>query len=133
MALNPQNLKPIKPGEVRNPYGRPRKLAKAIKSIPKDAQERIYAILYTALSFKNVKEATDYIREQESTDLKYGFILQIAIKALAGKNGFQALMEILDRLFGKPRISAEVAHSGGIALNITTDQETKDLIEGGIG
>ena len=42
-------------------------------------------------------------------------------------------MDILDRLFGKPRISAEVSHSGGIALNISTDNETKANIEGGIG
>ena len=37
-----------------------------------------------------------------------------------------------DRLYGKPRISAEVAHTGGISLNITTDPETKELIEGGL-
>ena len=43
------------------------------------------------------------------------------------------MMDILDRLYGKPRISAEVAHTGGISLNITTDQETKDIIEEGLG
>lgn len=130
---NPQNLKPCKPGETHNPNGRPPKLARAIKSIPRDAQERIYATLFTALTFKNVKDATDYIREQEATEFKYGFILQIAVKALAGKNGFQALMDILDRLFGKPRISAEVAHSGGYVLHIDTDNETRDNIQGGLG
>ena len=133
MAANIQNLKPCKPGETHNPNGRPRKLSKALKEIPPDAQQKIYSILYTALTFRNVKEATGYIKEQESTDFKYGFVLQLAIKALAGKNGWLALQDILDRLFGKPRISAEVQHSGGITLNITTDQETKELIEGGLG
>ena len=45
---------------------------------------------------------------------------------------FGAMMDIMDRLYGKPRISAEVAHTGGISLNITTDPETKELIEGGL-
>lgn len=133
MTANIQNLKPCKPGETHNPNGRPRKLSKVLKEIPPDAQRKIYSILYTALTFKNVKEATAYIKEQESTDFKYGFVLQLAIKALAGKNGWLALQDILDRLFGKPRISAEVQHSGGITLNIQTDQETKELIEGGLG
>ena len=127
------NLIPYKPGQTGNPNGRPPKLAKALKSIPKDAQERIYGVLFTALTFKNVKEAMEYIREQESTEIKYGFVLQIAIKALAGKNGFLALMDIMDRLFGKPRIQAEVSHSGGYVLRIDTDSETKANIEGGLG
>lgn len=130
---NEQNLKPCKPGETHNPNGRPPKLSRLIKTMPKDAQEKIYSILYTALTFKNVQEATAYIRSQESTDFKYGFVLQIAVKALAGKNGWSAFNDILDRLFGKPKISADVSHSGGISLNITTDAETKEMIEGGLG
>lgn len=127
------NLKPCKPGETHNPNGRPPRLSRVIKQMPPDAQEKIYTILFTALTFKNVQEATAYIRSQDTTDFKYGFVLQLAVKALAGKNGWSAFNDILDRLFGKPRISAEVAHTGGITLNIQTDQETKDLIEGGLG
>lgn len=127
------NLIPYKPGETGNPNGRPRKLSKAIKSIPPDAQEKIYAILFTAMTFKNVREATAYIQSQDSTDFKYGFILQIAVKTLAGKNGWLALNDILDRLFGKPRQSAEIMHSGSIGVNIITDEETKANIEGGLG
>lgn len=130
---NEQNLKPCKPGETHNPNGRPPRLSRVIKQMPRDAQEKIYTILFTALTFKNVQEATAYIRSQDTTDFKYGFVLQLAVKALAGKNGWSAFNDILDRLFGKPRISAEVAHTGGITLNIQTDQETKDLIEGGLG
>lgn len=130
---NEQNLKPCKPGETHNPNGRPPRLSRVIKQMPRDAQEKIYTILFTALTFKNVQEATAYIRSQDTTDFKYGFVLQLAVKALAGKNGWSAFNDILDRLFGKPRISAEVAHTGGITLNIQTDQETKELIEGGLG
>ena len=46
MAANIQNLKPCKPGETHNPNGRPRKLSKALKKIPPDAQQKIYAILF---------------------------------------------------------------------------------------
>ena len=128
-----KNLIPYKPGKTGNPNGRPRTLSKAIKAIPKDAQQKIYSILYTALTFNNVQEATEYIRQQDCTDFRYGFILQIAIRELTGKKGWQALQDILDRLFGKPKISADVSHSGGISLNITTDAETKEMIEGGLG
>lgn len=132
---NEQNIEPFKfkKGQSGNPKGRPRTLAKVLKEIPPDARERIYAILLTALTFRNVREASAYIQAQDSTDFKYGFVLQIAIKSLAGKNGWQALQDILDRLFGKPRISAEVAHTGGITLQIVTDEETKGLIEEGLG
>jgi hypothetical protein len=41
-------------------------------------------------------------------------------------------MDIMDRIFGRPRQAAEIIHSGGIALTINTDQETKELIEGGL-
>lgn len=130
---NEQNLKPCRPGETHNPNGRPPKLARVIKTIPPDAQEKVYAILFSALQFKNVNEATAFIQSKDTTDFKYGFVLQIAVKALASKNGWQALQDILDRLFGKPRLSAEIAHKGGINLVINTDQETKELIEGGLG
>ena len=65
---------------------------------------------------------------------KYGIVLQVAIKQLNKEGwGFNAMMDIMDRLYGKPRISAEVQHSGGITLNIQTDEDTKDMIEGGLG
>ena len=128
------NLRPCKPGETHNPNGRPKKLVNAIKGVPKDMQEKIYAVLAFALTLPDEKAAKKYLESQEGELGKYGFVLQICIKQLTKEGwGFNALMDILDRLYGKPRISAEVAHTGGISLNITTDQETKELIEGGIG
>lgn len=125
---NAQNLKPCKPGETHNPNGRPSKLSKVIKQMPKDAQEKIYTILYTALTFNNVQEATAYIRAQDTTDFRYGFILQLAVKALAGKNGWSVFTDILDRLFGKPRISAEIEAKGEMPILIVrTDDEKKKL------
>lgn len=128
------NLKPCKPGETHNPNGRPRKIVLAVKKLPKDIQEKVYGVLAFALTLPDETAAKQYLTRQEGELGEYGFVLQIAIKQLTRESmGFQALMDILDRLYGKPRISAEVAHSGGIALNITTDEETKELIEGGLG
>ena len=127
------NLKPCKPGETHNPNGRPKKLANAIKGLPKDMQEQIYGVLAFALTLPDEKTAKKYLEQQQGELGKYGFVLQIAIKQLTKDGwGFAAMMDIMDRLYGKPRISAEVSHTGGIALTINTDQETKELIEGGL-
>lgn len=109
-------------------------MVNAIKDLPKDMQEKVYGVLAFALTLPDETSAKAYLDQQAGELGQYGFVLQIAIKQLTKDGwGFGALMDIMDRLYGKPRISAEVAHSGGIALNIITDQETKDLIEGGIG
>lgn len=109
-------------------------MVNAIKDLPKDMQEKVYGVLAFALTLPDETSAKAYLYQQAGELGQYGFVLQIAIKQLTKDGwGFGALMDIMDRLYGKPRISAEVAHSGGIALNIITDQETKDLIEGGIG
>lgn len=128
------NLIPAKKGEVRNPRGKPKKLSTAIKGLPPDMQEKVYATLAFALTLPDMRSAKEYL-DKESGELgQYGFVLQIALKQLCKEGwGFSAMMDILDRLYGKPRISAEVQHSGGITLNISTDEETKDMIEGGLG
>lgn len=132
--LHPENLKPCKPGETHNPHGRPKKLVNAIKSLPKDMQEKIYGVLAFALTLPDERSAKAYLLQQSGELGKYGFVLQIAIRQLCKEGwGFNAMMDILDRLYGKPRISAEVAHTGGITLNIQTDQETKEMIEEGLG
>ena len=132
--LHPENLKPCKPGETHNPHGRPKKLVNAIKSLPHDMQDKVYGVLGFALTLPDERTAKAYLEQQSGELGKYGFVLQIAIRQLCKDGwGWGAMMDILDRLYGKPRISAEVAHTGGITLNIQTDQETKELIEGGLG
>ena len=132
--LHPENLKPCKPGETHNPNGRPPKLRNAIKKLPRDMQEKVMGVLAFALTLPDTNSAKKYLECQSGELGEFGFVLQIAIKQLTRDiYGFYALNDILDRLYGKPRISAEVAHTGGITLNIQTDQETKDLIEGGLG
>ena len=132
--LHPENLKPCKPGETHNPNGRPKKLVTAIKSLPADMQEQVYGVLAFALTLPDMESAKKYLECKQGQLGKYGIVLQVAIKQLNKDGwGFNAMMDIMDRLYGKPRISAEVQHSGGITLNIQTDEETKDAIIGGLG
>lgn len=127
------NLKPCKPGETHNPNGRPPKLKNAIKKLPRDMQEKVMGVLAFALTLPDTNSAKKYLECQSGELGEFGFVLQIAIKQLTKDGwGFAAMMDIMDRLYGKPRISAEVSHTGGIALTINTDQETKELIEGGL-
>lgn len=129
---NPQNLKPCKKGETHNPNGRPKRLVNVIKGLPKDMQTKVYGVLAFALTLPSEKEAKKYLTDKEDELGEYGFVLQIAIKQLLKDGwGFGAMMDIMDRLFGKPRISAEVSHSG-VSLHITTDEDTKEMIEGGL-
>lgn len=99
-----KNLKPCKPGETHNPNGRPKKLVNVIKKIPKDMQEKVYDVLAFALTLPDEASAKTYLESQQGELGQYGFVLQIAIKQLLKEGwGWNALMDILDRLYGKPR------------------------------
>ena len=99
-----KNLKPCKPGETHNPNGRPKKLVNVIKKIPKDMQEKVYDVFAFALTLPDETSAKKYLESQQGELGQYGFVLQIAIKQLLKDGwGWNALMDILDRLYGKPR------------------------------
>lgn len=99
-----KNLKPCKPGETHNPNGRPKKMVNAIKKLPKDMQEKVYGVLAFALTLPDEASAKTYLKSQQGELGQYGFVLQIAIKQLLKEGwGWNALMDILDRLYGKPR------------------------------
>lgn len=128
---NPQNLKPCKKGETHNPNGRPKKLVNAIKELPNNMMEDIYGILSFALTLKSEAEAKAYLEEQSGKLGQYGFLMQIAIRQLSNKNyGWGAAMDILDRLYGKPRMSAEVRHTGDNMTIVVQSKEEAEMIEG---
>lgn len=91
-------------GKDRQPTkrGGPVKLSSQIAAIPADAQKRMYAILYKATTFNSREEAISFLKDEKDKG-EYGFILELAINALGGRNGWQVLMDIMDRLFGKPK------------------------------
>lgn len=105
--MNEKNIKPheYQKGQSGNPNGRPPKLCNIIKKIPNDAQERVYATLYEAMTCSSKDESRKTI---EASDWgEFGFIKAIAIKGLMGKNGWQVLSDIMDRLFGKAKQTME--------------------------
>lgn len=111
--------------------GRPKKLVNAIKDLPDNMMEDIYGILSFALTLKSEAEAKAYLEEQSGKLGQYGFLMQIAIRQLSNKNyGWGAAMDILDRLYGKPRMSAEVRHTGDNMTIVVQSKEEAEMIEG---
>ena len=88
--------------------GRPPYICNALKSIPADAREKVHDALWTAISQPDIKAASEYLQKTAEELPECGFVLQLAVKTLAGKQGWFALMDICDRLFGKPRQIAEI-------------------------
>ena len=128
MANNPnveKNLTPFPKGVSGNPAGRPRSLGKLIKELPVEAQTEILGVLHYAISLNDENEARTYLERQsgEYGELgQYGFILQLAIKSLLGNNGWATLNDILDRLFGRPRVATELtAKTGGITVVVSEE------------
>lgn len=95
-------------GTSGNPYGRGPLLCNALKKIPEDAREKVHEALWTAISQTDVKSASAYLQKTAEELPECGFVLQLAVKTLAGQKGWFALMDICDRLFGKPRQIAEI-------------------------
>lgn len=81
--------------------GRKKKLCNVIEEIPANAQMLVYGRLWQALKCNSKKEAMELLKEEAEGLGEYGFVLQVAIETLSSKNGWGALMDIFDRLFGK--------------------------------
>ena len=125
-----ENLRPCKPGETHNPNGRPKKLVNVLKKIPKDMQEKVYDVLAFALTLPDETSAKKYLESQQGELGQYGFVLQIAIKQLLKDGwGWSALMDIMDRLYGKPKMSADITATGDGLTIVVNNQEEKDKLE----
>lgn len=100
MPYNPKSLANL------SHRGRRKKFDTALRNIPTDAQAKVYSALYSAMMHDNYNDAKKYL---ESVNVEgYGFIIQIALKELGGKNGWRALNDIFDRLFGRCATASEI-------------------------
>ena len=125
-----ENLRPCKPGETHNPNGRPKKLVNVIKKVPKDMQEKVYDVLAFALTLPDETSAKKYLESRQGELGQYGFVLQIAIKQLLKEGwGWSALMDIMDRLYGKPKMSADITATGDGLTIVVKNQEEKDKLD----
>lgn len=115
-------------GESGNPSGRPPRLINKIEKLPKEAKEMVYARLWDAIRTDNIAGLRQYM-DEEGADGECGMILQMAARQLRSKHGWKALNDILDRLFGKPKQTTEIANEGGRAFEIKTVKVPEDLKE----
>jgi len=79
-----------------------------IKGIPADAQQKVYAALYHALTLPDQATAMDYLSRRAKQLPEFGYLIQIYAKGMMGKNGILYVGDILDRLFGKPKQVADI-------------------------
>lgn len=107
--------KTFQEGEVHNPAGRPPMLHNVLAKLPHDAKEKVYDALWTAIAQPDIKSASAYLLKAAEEMPECGIVLQVAAKTLAGDRGWFALMDICDRLFGKPRQITEVEGNFNIA------------------
>lgn len=109
--------------------GRPKKLVNAIKDLPPNMMEDVYGILGYALTLKSEEEAKEYLTRKGEELGKYGFLMQIAIRQMSNRSmGWGAVNDILDRLYGKPRQSAEVRHTGeGMTIVVQSKEEAERI------
>lgn len=95
-------------GQSGNPAGRPPLLCNVLKNLPADAREQVMSALWTAISQNDVRSAKRFLEMKTDELPECGFALQVAVKELMSNKGWFALMDICDRLWGKPRQTTEI-------------------------
>lgn len=124
-----KNLTPIKKGEIRNPKGRPTRFMTIAKELPPDCEMRVYAKLGEVLTLRNEAEVRKYLMKSAEEMGEYGIVMQLACKELLREgSGFSCLMQICDRLFGKPKIKADIKTEGtGYTIIVNNPSEQKQI------
>ena len=92
-----------------------------MKKLPKDAQAKAMDVIWTALSMSNGTQAISYLKDKEAELPECGFMFQVVIRGLMGKDGAWVLGSILDRLFGRPRQQAEIKHTGSAGVKVVVE------------
>lgn len=132
-TMNERSLKNLelgrwKKGQSGNPNGKPKLFKNIIEGLPVEAKAEIYKILHYVISLPSEAEVKR-LSDNTSELGEYGLVIQIACKELLSKsNGWRVLNDILNRLFGMPRQSAELMHKGTELKIIVKDEETADRI-----
>ena len=128
------NLVMFKPGQSGNPAGPRPSFRTFFKKLPKDAQAKAAEALWAALAMPNYEEAAKFLKEKEAELPECGFMFQVAVRGLMGKDGAWVLGSLLDRLFGKPKQAAEVKHTGSSGVQVVVqDPATAEAVQALVG
>lgn len=124
------NLVPFPKGTSGNPKGRGPSWRSLFKKLPRDVQTKVAEVLWTALSMSSTEEASKYMAAKAEELPECGFMLQVLLRGLNGKDGAWVLGSILDRLLGRPRQQAEIKHTGSAGVQVVVnDSQTADAVK----
>ena len=84
--------------------GRKKKLATVLKNLGREVspevEARIYEVMLEAICCKSDADAQERLKKAEEEQPEFGWIYQRVILAVK-KEGLSAILEVLDRIFGK--------------------------------
>ncbi|CAB5223416.1 hypothetical protein UFOVP384_46 [uncultured Caudovirales phage] len=119
---NNENLKPIKPGEVRNPNGRPRKYVSELRAQGYKLNEVNDAI--QVLMSMTIDELKEVYTNPKATVLEK--TIASAIRKSIEKGSLYSIETLLTRVYGKPKEQVDLNASGGMDIRVIYSDGSND-------
>ena len=89
------------------------------REVSPEIETRIYEVMLEALCCNSSVDATIRLRKAEKDQPEFGWIYQETIKAIQ-KNGLEAILSILERIFGK-KANIKLTGSMGVEMKPLID------------
>jgi hypothetical protein len=122
---NNQNLKPIQPGETRNPNGRPRKYVSELRAQGYKLGEVNDAI--QVLMSMTIDELKEVYTNPKATVLEK--TIASAIRKSIEKGSLYSIETLLTRVYGKPKEQLDLNASGGMEIKVVYSDGSNDRTE----
>ena len=122
---NNQNLKPIQPGETRNPNGRPRKYVSELRAQGYKLGEVNDAI--QVLMSMTIDELKEVYTNPKATVLEK--TIASAIRKSIEKGSLYSIETLLTRVYGKPKEQVDLNASGGMEIKVVYSDGSNDRTE----
>lgn len=119
----PENLIPhqIKPGEVRNPNGRPRKYVSTLKAQGYKLAEINDCI--QVMMAMTIEELKDAFENPNATVLEK--TIAAAIKRSIEKGSLYSIETLLSRVYGKPKESVDMDLQGEVTITMNLNNDKR--------